>query len=182
MSDYDDYERREEFNREMDRQYENFQEDLKIEHERAEETSKTAETLIRGGNARAAAALYGYDIGADAAQTSDDPPAGDTPDPPPATLFEAHNRLMTAIMIAGGKRQEVIDALDARSDWDSGYRQALIELLRGIDLSSADDYKRLGSFMDKLGDDNAGVWLALQPFYSALLDVDSARDWVTLRS
>jgi hypothetical protein len=182
MSDYDDYERREEFNREMDRQHENFEEDLKIEHERSEETSRMAETLIRGGNARAAAALYGYDIGAEAPQAGDDTPAEPTADPPPATLIEARSRLMTAIMVAGGKRQAVIDAVNVRYDWDSGYRAALIELLKGTNPWSEDDYKRLGSFMDKLGDDNADVWLVLNPFYSAMLDVDSARGWVELRS
>ena len=60
--------------RERDLRREHFEQDLRRERESRERTLGTSKSLIRGGNARAAGALYGYDLGSNAASRPPDPP------------------------------------------------------------------------------------------------------------
>ena len=164
MSDYDDYDRQEyyrdldrqeDFDREQDREYENFQEDLKFQHEEAEETSKLAGSLIESGNAKAAAALYGFNI-------TDDAPIGDTP---ASTETE---RLESAIAYANAERQKLIDSVNARTDWDYFTRMELLSKLASFDVTSYVDIEEWRSFVKGLLPGNMGIWLDLQPFTQAV--------------
>jgi len=164
MTDYDDYDRqeyyrdldrREDFNREMDRDYENFQEDLKFQHEEAEETSKLAGSLIESGNAKAAAALYGFNI-------TDDAPVADTAAP------DATESLESAIAYANVERQRLIDSVNARMDLDYFTRMEILSKLASFDVTSQADIEDWRSFVNGLLPGNMEIWLALQSFTQAV--------------